>query len=39
LWLTTEPNTRAQGFYEAAGWRRIGLTQSGELSYERTAER
>ena len=39
LWLTTEPNTRAQGFYEAAGWRRIGLTQSGELTYERTAER
>ena len=26
-------------FYEAAGWRRIGLTQSGELTYERTAER
>ena len=21
LWLTTGPNTRAQGFYEAAGWR------------------
>ena len=39
LWLTTEPNTRAQRFYEAAGWQRIGPTQSGELRYERTAER
>jgi GNAT superfamily N-acetyltransferase len=39
LWLTTEPNTRAQRFYEAAGWQYIGLTQSGELRYERTAER
>ena len=39
LWLTTEPDTRAQRFYEAAGWRRIGPTQSGELRYERTAER
>ena len=39
LWLTTEPHTRAQRFYEAAGWRRIGPTQSGELRYERTAER
>jgi GNAT superfamily N-acetyltransferase len=38
LWLTTEPNTRAQGFYEAAGWRRMGLTPRGELSYERTTE-
>ena len=39
LWLTTEPNTRAQRFYEAAGWRCIGPTQGGELGYERTAER
>ena len=39
LWLTTEPNTRAQRFYEAAGWQRIGPTQSGELRYERTGAR
>ena len=34
LWLTTEPGTRAQGFYESAGWRRAGLTDSGEMRYE-----
>ena len=37
LWLTTEPHTRAQRFYEAAGWRRKGTTESGELRYEITA--
>jgi GNAT superfamily N-acetyltransferase len=35
LWLTTEPGTRAQGFYEAAGWQLIGPTNKGELRYER----
>ncbi|MEZ5501051.1 MAG: GNAT family N-acetyltransferase [Steroidobacteraceae bacterium] len=35
LWLTTEPGTRAQGFYEAAGWQFVGSTASGELRYER----
>ena len=35
LWLTTELGTRAQRFYEAAGWERIGLTDSGELRFER----
>ena len=39
LWLTTEPHTRAQGFYEAAGWQCIGPTKSGELKFERTVER
>ena len=34
LWLTTEPGTRAQGFYESAGWQRSGLTDSGEMRYE-----
>jgi GNAT superfamily N-acetyltransferase len=37
LWLTTEPRTRAQRFYEAAGWECLGLTDRGELRYERTA--
>ncbi len=36
LWLTTEPGTRAQCFYDAAGWQRMGSTDSGELRYERT---
>ena len=36
LWLTTEPGTRAQRFYEAAGWRLSGPTDRGELRYELT---
>jgi GNAT superfamily N-acetyltransferase len=35
LWLTTEPGTRAQRFYEAAGWDLGGTTDRGELRYER----
>jgi GNAT superfamily N-acetyltransferase len=35
LWLTTEPGTRAQGFYEAAGWQCMGSTERGELKFER----
>ena len=37
LWLTTEPRTRAQRFYEAAGWRNSGSVASGELLFERSA--
>ena len=36
LWLTTEPGTRAQGFYESAGWQLRGTTEAGELRYERS---
>jgi GNAT superfamily N-acetyltransferase len=35
LWLTTDPGTRAQSFYEAAGWQRVGATDRGEVRYER----
>ena len=34
LWLTTEPGTRAQKFYESAGWRFTGMTPQGEARYE-----
>lgn len=34
LWLTTAPHTRAQRFYEAAGWTLIGWTDQGELRFE-----
>lgn len=34
LWLSTDPGTRAQRFYEAAGWRCIGKTKWGEAGYE-----
>ena len=37
FWLTTEPGTRAQKFYEAAGWRFAGVTPQGERRYERSA--
>jgi amino-acid N-acetyltransferase len=33
-WLTTAPGTRAQSFYESAGWKRTGRMQSGDLRYE-----
>jgi GNAT superfamily N-acetyltransferase len=34
IWLTTEPRTRAERFYRAAGWRETGLTDQGELRFE-----
>jgi len=34
LWLTTGAGTRAQGFYEAAGWQLADRTTHGELRYE-----
>jgi GNAT superfamily N-acetyltransferase len=34
LWLTTDPNTRASRFYEAAGWQHTGTTADGEIRYE-----
>jgi GNAT superfamily N-acetyltransferase len=34
LWLTTEPATRAEHFYEAAGWMNVGKTEKGEVRFE-----
>ena len=34
LWLTTDPGTRAQRFYEAAGWRMVGSGTHGEIRLE-----
>lgn len=34
LWLTTESGTRAQRFYESAGWKNRGRLPSGELIFE-----
>jgi GNAT superfamily N-acetyltransferase len=36
LWLTTEAGTRAQRFYEYAGWQCAGNAEHGELRYELT---
>lgn len=35
LWLTTEPGTRAERFYEKAGWLRAGTTTKGEVRFEK----
>jgi GNAT superfamily N-acetyltransferase len=37
LWLSTEPGTRAQRFYERAGWQNCGLLPSGEILLELNA--
>jgi GNAT superfamily N-acetyltransferase len=34
IWLTTESDTRAHRFYEAAGWQCAGRTERGELRFE-----
>ena len=34
LWLSTEPDTRAQRFYEQAGWQFVGRLPDGEVMYE-----
>ena len=34
LWLSTEPGTRAERFYNAAGWKYTGRTERGELRFE-----
>jgi GNAT superfamily N-acetyltransferase len=34
LWLSTSPDTRAQRFYEAAGWHYVGTVAGGEALYE-----
>ena len=36
-WLSTAPATRAERFYEKAGWRRCGVSASGELLLEKRA--
>ncbi len=37
-WLSTQPGTRAERFYEAAGWRRTGLNDNGEVHFEMRRE-
>jgi len=37
LWLTTAPGTRAETFYERAGWMNAGRTPSGEVLFEKFA--
>ena len=34
VWLSTTPDTRAAGFYRAAGWRDAGPAPHGEIHFE-----
>lgn len=34
LWLGTAPNTRAEKFYRAAGWKQAGQRPNGEIKFE-----
>jgi GNAT superfamily N-acetyltransferase len=34
LWLGTEPNSRAEGFYRKAGWKDVGKHGSTEIKFE-----
>jgi GNAT superfamily N-acetyltransferase len=34
VWLGTAPGTRADKFYEAAGWTRTGIRPNGEVRFE-----
>jgi len=38
LWLSTAMGTRAEEFYERLGWKREGVTESGEVHFEMTKE-
>ena len=39
LWLSTDPGTRAERFYSAAGWERVGEADRGEVRFELARER
>jgi len=34
VWLSTAPNTRAETFYQKAGWTEVGKTSGGETRFE-----
>jgi GNAT superfamily N-acetyltransferase len=36
LWLGTAPNTRAEKFYRAKGWKEVGVHGKGEVKFEMT---
>ena len=35
LWLSTDPGTRAELFYEKTGWQKVGLLDNGEMKFVR----
>lgn len=38
IWLGTAPNTRAEKFYEKAGWKKTGTRPNGEIKFEMSKE-
>lgn len=38
VWLSTEPGTRAEGFYRKSGWTEAGIHGKGEIKFEMTFE-
>ena len=38
VWLGTDPDTRADGFYRRSGWKPMGLRSNGEMRFEMTHE-
>jgi GNAT superfamily N-acetyltransferase len=34
VWLSTDPGTRAESLYRAAGWREVGRRENGEVCFE-----
>jgi len=38
VWLSTAAGSRAEMFYRTAGWHATGLTKSGEVKFEMSAE-
>jgi GNAT superfamily N-acetyltransferase len=39
VWLSTDPNTRAEYFYRRAGWVEAGIEPNGEIRFEMARER
>ena len=38
VWLSTDPNTRAERFYELQNWSKLGVLPNGEVKFEMTFE-
>ncbi|MFL5739495.1 MAG: GNAT family N-acetyltransferase [Flavisolibacter sp.] len=38
IWLSTAPNSRAEGFYRKTGWKETGRTNSNEIRFEMSYE-
>jgi hypothetical protein len=39
VWLSTDPDTRAEAFYRKAGWTATGVKANGEIRFEMSRDR